>query len=277
MRLNKGIRRRLAPLLGNDLDRLTLAHALLLSLPGSPILYYGDEIGMGDNVLLKDRDGVRTPMQWTAGPNAGFSTAPAADLVLPVIDDEHYGAAAVNVEAQEASGDSLLARVRSLVRVRRQHHAFGRGSIGILPCDNSRVLVFERTGGADTIVVVANLARSTQAAAIEFPAAVGGFHLIDVIDREMLAPLGAGPYAMTLAPQACRWLRLVASPAPADVDASSTIAGEVITAGEAVRAAPSPRRAPPPSASVRDPAPTPVSEVPAPGSRSDAPGSTSPG
>src|SRR5688572_6083132 len=106
MRLNHGIRRRLTPLLGNDVVRLLLAHALLLSLPGSPILYYGDEIGMGDNVHLADRNGVRTPMQWTAGLNAGFSTAPAADLVLPVVDDPTYGAAVVNVASQEQAPDS---------------------------------------------------------------------------------------------------------------------------------------------------------------------------
>src|SRR4029453_13608841 len=129
MRLNHGIRRRLAPLLGNDAGRLLLAHVLLLSLPGSPVLYYGDEIGMGDNVALPDRNGVRTPMQWTDGPNAGFSTAPPADLVLPVIQDAIYGPATVNVAAQERESTSLLARVTSLVHARREPQAFGRGAI----------------------------------------------------------------------------------------------------------------------------------------------------
>src|SRR5688572_1136554 len=175
MRLNHGIRRRLAPLLRNDVDRLVLAHALLLSLPGSPVLYYGDEIGMGDNVALADRNGVRTPMQWTGGPNAGFSPAPAADLVLPVIADATYGSAMVNVAAQEREQTSLLARVTSLLHTRREHQAFGRGAIAFLRCDNPKVLAFERTYCEDRLVVIANLARSSQAAVIEFPSPMSGF------------------------------------------------------------------------------------------------------
>jgi maltose alpha-D-glucosyltransferase/alpha-amylase len=212
MRLNHGIRRRLAPLLGNDAARLTLAHALLLSLPGSPVLYYGDEIGMGDNVHLADRNGVRTPMQWTAGANAGFSTASPADLVLPVIDDPAYGAAAVNVASQEQAPDSLLARVTSLVQARRRHQAFGRGTMVFLRCDNPKVLVFERAYGDEVVVVIANLARSPQAATVEFPPAMSGFYPLDLIDRDVLPPVGIAPYAMTLAPQAFRWLQPVASP-----------------------------------------------------------------
>jgi maltose alpha-D-glucosyltransferase / alpha-amylase len=226
MRLNHGIRRRLAPLLGNDVARLVLAHALLLSLPGSPVLYYGDEIGMGDNVALADRNGVRTPMQWTDGPNAGFSTAPPADLVLPVIEDATYGSATVNVAAQERESTSLLARVTSLLHARRQHQAFGRGAIAFLRCDNPKVLGFERTYRDDTIVVVANLARSPQAAVVEFPSPMNGFYLMDAVDRSMLPPIGAAPYGLTLAPQECRWFQPVASPAV-----------EPITGGEAVRSA----------------------------------------
>ena len=226
MRLNQGIRRRLAPLLGNDAERLVLAHMLLLSLPGSPVLYYGDEIGMGDNVSLADRNGVRTPMQWTDGPNAGFSTAPPADLVLPVIEDATYGLAAVNVAVQERESTSLLARVTSLLHARRQHAAFGRGAITFLRCDNPKVLAFERTCGDDTIVVVANLARSSQAAVVEFPSPMKGFNLMDAVDRSMLPPIGAAPYGFTLAAQECRWLQPVASPVV-----------EPITGGEAVRSA----------------------------------------
>jgi len=226
MRLNQGIRRRLAPLLGNDAERLVLAHMLLLSLPGSPVLYYGDEIGMGDNVSLADRNGVRTPMQWTDGPNAGFSTAPPADLVLPVIEDATYGLAAVNVAVQERESTSLLARVTSLLHARRQHAAFGRGAIAFLRCDNPKVLAFERTCGDDTIVVVANLARSSQAAVVEFPSPMKGFNLMDAVDRSMLPPIGAAPYGFTLAAQECRWLQPVASPVV-----------EPITGGEAVRSA----------------------------------------
>jgi maltose alpha-D-glucosyltransferase/alpha-amylase len=226
MRLNHGIRRRLAPLLGNDVDRIVLAHALLLSLPGSPVLYYGDEIGMGDNVALPDRNGVRTPMQWTGGPNAGFSPALAADLVLPVIDDATYGSATVNVAAQEREQTSLLARITSLLHARREHQAFGRGAIAFLPCDNPKVLAFERTYDEETIVVVANLARSSQAAVVEFPSPMNGFHLMDAVDRSVLPPIGSTPYGFTIAAQECRWLQLVASPAV-----------EPIRGREAVRAA----------------------------------------
>ncbi len=226
MRLNHGIRRRLAPLLGNDIDRLVLAHALLLSLPGSPVLYYGDEIGMGDNVQLADRNGVRTPMQWTAGPNAGFSTAPAADLVLPVIDGGTYGSATVNVAAQEQDEHSLLARVTALLRVRAEHPACGRGTIAFLQCDNPKILAFERTYREDTVVVVANLARSAQAATVEFPPPMSGFYLVDVMDRAVLPPVSAAPYRLTLPAQACRWFQPVASP---------TATGP-ITGPEAVRA-----------------------------------------
>jgi len=226
MRLNHGIRRRLAPLLGNDVDRLVLAHALLLSLPGSPVLYYGDEIGMGDNVALADRNGVRTPMQWTDGLNAGFSTAPPADLVLPLIQDATYGSATISVAAQERESTSLLARVTSLLQARRQHQAFGRGAIAFLRCDNPKVLAFERTYRDDTIVVVANLARSSQAAVVEFASPMNGFYLMDAVDGSMLPPVGAAPYGFTLAAQECRWFHPVASPAV-----------EPLTGGEAVRSA----------------------------------------
>ena len=226
MRLNHGIRRRLAPLLGNDVDRLVLAHALLLSLPGSPVLYYGDEIGMGDNVALADRNGVRTPMQWTDGPNAGFSTAPPADLVLPVIADATYGPATVNVATQQREPASLLARVTALLHARRQHQAFGRGAIAFLRCDNPKVLAFARTYRDDTIVVVANLARSSQAAVVEFSSPMNGFYLMDALDRSMLPPIGENPYGFALGAQECRWFQPVASPAV-----------EPITEGEAVRSA----------------------------------------
>ena len=130
MRLNLGIRRRLAPLLGNDrAARIELANSLLFTLPGSPVVYYGDEIGMGDDIWLDDRDGVRTPMQWTAGPNAGFSTAEAADLYAPVIDDESYGYRQINVESQRGDPHSLLNRMRQMIRVRKAIPAFGRGEI----------------------------------------------------------------------------------------------------------------------------------------------------
>ena len=217
MRLNHGIRRRLAPLLANDADRIMLAHVLLLSLPGSPVLYYGDEIGMGDNVHLADRNGVRTPMQWTPGPNGGFSTAPAAALVLPVIDDAVYGAAAVNVERQEQIEQSLLRRVAALLRVRHQHQAFGRGTIAFFQCGNPKVLAFERVYGQDRMVVIANLARSEQRAAVEFPAALRGFQLVNAVDGSSSLPqIGAMPYELSLPAQGWRWFELVSSLAAVD-------------------------------------------------------------
>ena len=217
MRLNHGIRRRLAPLLANDADRIMLAHVLLLSLPGSPVLYYGDEIGMGDNVHLADRNGVRTPMQWTPGPNGGFSTAPAAALVLPVIDDAVYGAAAVNVERQEQIEQSLLRRVAALLRVRHQHQAFGRGTIAFFQCGNPKVLAFERVCGQDRMVVIANLARSEQRAAVEFPAALRGFQLVNAVDGSSSLPqIGAMPYELSLPAQGWRWFELVSSLAAVD-------------------------------------------------------------
>ena len=217
MRLNHGIRRRLAPLLANDADRIMLAHVLLLSLPGSPVLYYGDEIGMGDNVHLADRNGVRTPMQWTSGPNGGFSTAPAAALVLPVIDDAVYGAAAVNVERQEQIEQSLLRRVAALLRVRHQHQAFGRGTIAFFQCGNPKVLAFERVCGQDRMVVIANLARSEQRAAVEFPAVLRGFQLVNAVDGSSSLPqIGAMPYELSLPAQGWRWFELVSSLAAVD-------------------------------------------------------------
>ena len=164
---------------------------------------------MGDNVQLR-RSGRRPHADAVdLGTERRILQRPAADLVLPVIDDPQHGAAVVNVETQERASDSLLARVKSLLRVRRQHTVFGRGTIVFLPCDNPRVLVFQRTCGDETIVVVANLARSPQAATIEFPATMSGCRLEDLIDRELLPPVGAAPYAVTLVPQACRWLRPV--------------------------------------------------------------------
>ena len=212
MRLNHGIRRRLAPLLGHDRAALELAHALLLSLPGSPVFYYGDEIGMGDNVDLDDRDGVRTPMQWSAGPSGGFSTAHAALLTLPPIDDPDYGYQIVNVEAQEAQAGSLLARIRRLIDVRRQHPAFGRGSIEFLPCGNPRVLAFVRRYGDETIAVAANLSRSAQHAAIEFPSSAAGLPAVDLIDGSMMPSIDP-VRTLTFGPRACYWLQVVASPA----------------------------------------------------------------
>jgi maltose alpha-D-glucosyltransferase / alpha-amylase len=212
-RLHEGIRRRLAPLLEHDVAAIELAHALLLSLPGSPVLYYGDEIGMGDNVYLDDRDGVRTPMQWSDGLNGGFSTAPGTRLVLPPIDDPAYGYQVVNVEMQERTAGSLLSRIRRLIEVRRQHRAFGRGTIEFLESGNPRVLAVARRYGEETIVVVANLARSAQQAAIELPPSAVGLAAVELIDGVRLPSIGTLPYTLTFEAHGWHWLQVVAAPA----------------------------------------------------------------
>lgn len=162
MRLNLGIRRRLAPLLDNDARRILLAHSLLFTLPGSPILYYGDEIGMGDNIRLDDRNGVRTPMQWEAGETAGFSEAPVARWYAPAIDDPTYGAARLNVESQRADSGSRLNKIRHMIAMRRQHAAFGRGHFRWMDVPNEQIAAFQRTYQGETILAIHNLSDTKQ-------------------------------------------------------------------------------------------------------------------
>jgi maltose alpha-D-glucosyltransferase/alpha-amylase len=188
MRLNLGIRRRLAPLLGNDRARIEVANSILLTLIGSPVIYYGDEIGMGDNLALEDRRGVRTPMQWSDGPNAGFSEAPPDKLYAPVIDDAVYGYEKVNVAGQEADEYSLLNWFRGALRVRRQHPAFGRGTLKLLAPSNPAILAYVRQDEDETIVVVNNLADSPQHVALD---------LGDYPTRELL-DLGSGARVVRL-------------------------------------------------------------------------------
>ena len=178
MRLNMGIRRRLAPLLENDPARIRLANSILLSMVGTPILYYGDEIGMGDNIWLEDRDGVRTPMQWDASPNSGFSTAPSDRLDKPVIQDEVYGYPRVNVEAQLANPDSLLNWTRSMLRLRRQYPAFGEGTLQFLSPENHSILAYLREFGGETLLVLNNLSSRAQDVSLNLP---GGPLLLDII------------------------------------------------------------------------------------------------
>jgi len=167
MRCNIGIRRRLAPLMDNGRRRIELLHGLLLSLPGSPFLYYGDEIGMGDNIHLGDRDGVRTPMQWSADRNAGFSRADFEQLYFPVIMDPVYGYPAVNVEAQQRHSTSLLHWMRRAIEVRKQHKVFGRGSLEFIKPENRKIFAFTRTYQSETVLCVYNLSRSPQAAELD--------------------------------------------------------------------------------------------------------------
>jgi maltose alpha-D-glucosyltransferase/alpha-amylase len=162
MRANVGIRRRLAPLLDNDRNQIELFTALLMSLPGSPVLYYGDEIGMGDNIWLGDRDGVRTPMQWTPDRNAGFSNCDPGRLYLPVIMDPIYGYQAINVEAQQKSSGSLLHFTKKMIEIRKRHPVFGLGDFTELNSSNPSVLAFVREFGDDRVLCVNNLSRFPQ-------------------------------------------------------------------------------------------------------------------
>jgi maltose alpha-D-glucosyltransferase/alpha-amylase len=207
MRANIGIRRRLAPLLDDSRKEIELAHALLLSLPGSPCLYYGDEIGMGDNIWLPDRDAVRTPMQWTPDRNSGFSTADPGKLYLPVIQSlvHHYNN--VNVEAQLAQNTSLLHWVRGMLAVRRQHPALGLGSFEVVPGDNDSVLSFLRRSETETLLCVANLASTARASTLRLPAALAGAELRDVFGGAAFPSVATdGTVSVTLGSRDFYWL-----------------------------------------------------------------------
>ena len=173
MRINGGIRRRLAPLVENSRRRVELLTGLLFSLPGTPVVYYGDEIGMGDNIYLGDRNGVRTPMQWSGDRNAGFSRADPARLFAPPIQDPVYGYQSINVEAQERYPFSLLNWMKRLIALRRQHPVFGRGSLDFVGCANRKILAYVRRDERETILVVVNLSRDVQPAALELGAFAG--------------------------------------------------------------------------------------------------------
>ena len=206
-RINLGIRRRLATLLDGDRRRIELMIGLLMSLPGSPILYYGDEIGMGDNVYLGDRNSVRTPMQWSSGVNAGFSTADPERLWLPLVSNAVFGYQAVNVESQQRNATSLLHWMRRLIEVRKQARIFGRGSIEFLTPDNHRVLAFTRTLGRETILVVSNLAGTAQAVDFDLSRLAGAIP-IEMFGGSIFPRIGTAPYVMMMGPYDFYWFRL---------------------------------------------------------------------
>jgi maltose alpha-D-glucosyltransferase/alpha-amylase len=206
-RINLGIRRRLAPLVDNSRRRIELLNILLLSMPGTPVIYYGDEIGMGDNVYLGDRNGVRTPMQWTGDRNAGFSTADTAALYSPVIVDPVYGYQAVNVEAQERIPGSLLHWMRRVIRVRRQYPAFGRGTLEFLHPDNRHVLAFLREHEGVTILCVVNLSRFAQYVELDLRAWSGRVP-VEMVGRMRFPPIGSLPYLLTFGPHGFYWFEL---------------------------------------------------------------------
>ncbi|HEV2729527.1 MAG TPA: maltose alpha-D-glucosyltransferase [Terriglobales bacterium] len=207
MRLNLGIRRRLAPLLDNDRRRIELMNGMLLSLPGTPIIYYGDEIGMGDNIHLGDRNGVRTPMQWSGGWNGGFSTGDPESLYSPPILNPVYGYQAVNVLSQKRSEHSLLSWMKHIIQIRRSSPVFGSGSIEFLYPANHRVLAYVRQLGKDTVLVVNNLSSAAQAVELDLRRYKGNI-LIEMFGRNVFPRIGDLPYLLTMGPYQFYWFRL---------------------------------------------------------------------
>jgi len=211
MRINIGIRRRLASLLDNGRRQIELMNALLLTMPGTPIIYYGDEIGMGDNVFLGDRNGVRTPMQWNGGWNSGFSEADQQALYFPLIMDPPYGYQGVNVAAQERTQTSLLRWMRRIVKVRTQHRAFGRGKFEMLLPENRAVLAYLRSYEGETILCVNNLSRFVQPARINLQRFIGMVP-VEMIGNIRFPPITENPYLFALGPHNFYWFKLT----PAD-------------------------------------------------------------
>ena len=207
MRINVGIRRRLAPMMENDRRRIELMNGLLLSMPGTPVIYYGDEIGMGDNIYLGDRNGVRTPMQWNGGWNGGFSAADPERLYSPMISNSVYGYQAVNVESQRRSEHSLLSWTKSLIQTRNLFQVFSRGSIEFLDPSNHRVLAYVRQLGGEKVLVVNNLSSSAQAVELNLQRYKG--HIpIEMFGRNLFPRIGELPYLLTLGPYQFYWFRL---------------------------------------------------------------------
>jgi maltose alpha-D-glucosyltransferase/alpha-amylase len=216
MRINVGIRRRLAPLVDNNRRRIELLNSLLLSFPGTPILYYGDEIGMGDNIYLGDRNGVRTPMQWNSDRNAGFSTAVPARLYFPVIMDPIWGYQAINVEAQESDQSSLLHWTRNMIALRKLFQVFGRGTLEFLHPENRKILAYIREckyegGHSETVLCCANLSRFAQPVSLDL-ARFAGMQPVEMLGYVPFPVIGAEPYPLTLAPYSFLWLEIQANP-----------------------------------------------------------------
>jgi maltose alpha-D-glucosyltransferase/alpha-amylase len=207
MRIYSGIRRRLAPLMDNDRRKIELLNGLLMSMPGTPVIYYGDEIGMGDNIYLGDRNGVRTPMQWSHGWNAGFSAADPEQLCAPLISNPIYGYQGVNVESQRRSPASLLSWMRSLIRVRNSTRVFSRGALKFLHPSNHRVLAYLRELDGERVLVVNNLSSSAQAVELDLRKYKGDVP-IEMFGRNLFPRIGELPYLLTLGPYQFFWFRL---------------------------------------------------------------------
>jgi maltose alpha-D-glucosyltransferase/alpha-amylase len=216
MRINIGIRRRLAPLVDNNRRRIELLNSLLFSFPGTPILYYGDEIGMGDNIYLGDRNGVRTPMQWTGDRNAGFSRAVPAKLYSPVIMDPVWGYEAINVEAQQGDPSSLLSWMRNMIALRKLFQVFGRGKLRFLNAANRKILAYLRESETEKVLCVANLSRFAQPVQLELDG-LEGMIPVEMLGYVEFPRIGKEPYPLTLAPYGFLWLELQAAPDAAEL------------------------------------------------------------
>ncbi|WP_426752116.1 maltose alpha-D-glucosyltransferase [Myxococcus sp. Y35] len=207
MRINLGIRRRLAPLMDNGRRRIELMHSLLFTLPGTPVLYYGDEIGMGDNIYLGDRNGVRTPMQWTGDRNAGFSRADYSRLYAPVIADPVYGYQSINVEAQERVKSSLLHWIKRMIRIRQRYPVFSLGNLRFLQTENRKVLAFVRQWEGQTVLVVCNLSRFAQPAVLDLREWEGAVP-VELIGETPFPRVSELPYQLSMGPYMFLWFRL---------------------------------------------------------------------
>jgi maltose alpha-D-glucosyltransferase/alpha-amylase len=211
MKINVGIRRRLAPLLDNGRDEIELMHAIMFSLPGSPVLYYGDEIAMGDNIYLGDRDGVRTPMQWTSDRNGGFSRADFAQLYAPPLMDPVYGYQAVNIEAQLRTPTSLLRWLQRFVALRKEHPVFGIGTYEPLSPSNPKIFAHIRRYEDDVMLCVHNMARSAQAVELDLSEYEGRVP-VELFGKSRFPRIGKLPYLLTLAPRGFYWFELEEAP-----------------------------------------------------------------
>jgi maltose alpha-D-glucosyltransferase / alpha-amylase len=207
MRINLGIRRRLAPLLDNGRRQIEMMTSLLFSMPGTPVLYYGDEIGMGDNIYLGDRNGVRTPMQWNGDRNAGFSRADWARLYSPVTMDPVYGYQAVNVEAQGRTPTSLLHWTKRMIAVRKRYKAFGRGTIRFLHPENQKILAYLREYDNETLLCVVNLSRFVQYAELDL-SEFAGWKPVELVGEIRFPLIGDLSYLLTFGPHTFYWFRL---------------------------------------------------------------------
>jgi maltose alpha-D-glucosyltransferase / alpha-amylase len=222
MRINLGIRRRLAPLLDNNRRRVELLNSLLFSFPGTPVIYYGDEIGMGDNIYLGDRNGVRTPMQWNGDRNAGFSRAIPARLYSPVIMDPVFGYEAINVEAQQSDQSSLLTWVRNMIALRKLFRVFGRGTLEFLNPSNRKILAYVRKYDGEQVLCVANLSRFAQPVDLDL-AALEGMVPVEMLGYVEFPVITQQPYRLTLGPYGFFWLELHSPSRSADADESSGV------------------------------------------------------